>query len=260
MARFRSGLRIQLLVLKALMIRELTTRFGRENIGFLWLMAEPLMFAGLVGVVWTFMKGAESHGIGVVSFVASGYIPLTFLRHCFNKSASMFMANSALLYHRQVKVLDFVFVRVLIEAIGAMMAYLFIMAVFGYFNLFPFPEDFGSILLGWGIYFFFVLAICTILAPLSEISELVEKLLPVSVYIAIPFSGTFNMASWLSPEARSVLMWSPMVTGMELMRHGLYGATVQPYYDVFKAMVVSTCCLIIGLILCRYVRRVLVVG
>ena len=27
------------------MIRELVTRFGRENIGFLWMMVEPLLFA-----------------------------------------------------------------------------------------------------------------------------------------------------------------------------------------------------------------------
>lgn len=260
MERFKNGLRIQLLVVKALMIRELTTRFGRENIGFLWLMAEPLLFASLVGLVWTLMKGSVSHNLGVVAFVASGYIPLTFLRNSFNKSTSIFVANSALLYHRQVKVLDFVFVRVLIEATGAMMAYVFIALVLGYFGMFPVPADVGSLLAGWGIYFLFVLAICTMLAPLSEISELVEKLIPVSVYVAIPFSGTFNMASWLSPEARSILMWSPLVSGMELMRYGLFGSVVKPYYNVPAAIAISICCLAAGLVLCRRVRRILVVG
>ncbi len=260
MSHFRNGLRIQLLVVKALMIRELTTRFGRENIGFLWLMAEPLLFAGLVGLAWTLLKGPESHGIGVVAFVASGYIPLTFLRHAFGKSVSIFVANSALLYHRQVKVLDFIFVRVLIEAIGAMMAYVFLIIVFGYFELFPFPADIGYLLAGWAIYVLFVLSVCTILAPLSEVSEVIEKLLPISVYIAIPFSGTFNMLSWLSPEARSFLLWSPLVSGMELMRYGLFGSAVQPYYDVPTAIAISVCCLIVGLVLCRRVRRILVVG
>ena len=260
MERFKNGLRVQVLVVKALMIRELTTRFGRENIGFLWVMVEPLMFAGLVGIVWIFAKGPESHGVGIIAFVASGYIPLTFLRHSFNKSANIFVANSALLYHRQVKVLDFIFVRVLIEAIGAMMAYIFIMIVFGYFGLFPIPADIGALLAGWGIYVLFVLSICTVLAPLSEMSELVEKLVPVSVYISIPFSGTFNMTAWLPPDARNYLMWSPLVSGMELMRYGLFGSAVQPYYDVPKAVAISFCCLVVGLALCRRVRRSLVVG
>ncbi|WP_374408311.1 ABC transporter permease [Pelagerythrobacter sp.] len=260
MANFSDGLRVQVKVVKALMIRELVTRFGRENIGFLWVMVEPLLFAGLVGIVWTFMKGPVSHGISVVAFVVSGYIPLTFLRHSFGRSSSIFVANSALLYHRQVKVMDFIFVRVLIEAIGAMMAYIFAGIVLSFFGYFPMPANLGSLVAGWGIYVFFVFSICTVLAPLSEVSEVVEKLVPISVYISIPFSGVFNMASWLSPEVREALMWSPLVSGMELMRYGLFGDAVTPYYDVSKALGVSLCCLLAGLILCRRVRRTLSVS
>lgn len=260
MRRFKAGLRIQMLVVKALMIRELTTRFGRENIGFLWLMVEPLLFAGLVGLVWTFIKGPESHGIGVIAFVASGYIPLTFLRHCFSKCTSVFVANGSLLYHRQIKIIDFIFVRVIIEVIGAMMAYLFLIIVFGQFGLMPYPADIGYLIAGWAVYILFVLSVCMILAPLSEISELIEKLLPVTVYIVIPFSGTFNMTAWLSPEARSFLMWSPLVSGMELMRYGLFGPAAYPFYDLSKALFVSFCFLAAGLVLCRRVRRTLVIG
>lgn len=260
MAHFAEGLRVQIVVVKALMIRELVTRFGRENIGFLWVMAEPLLFAGLVGIVWTFSRGPEYHGIGIVAFVVTGYIPLTFLRHSFSRSAKIFQANMALLYHRQVKVLDFIFVRVAIEAIGAMMAFLFAAVVLFFFEQFPIPADVGALVAGWFIYCLFILAICTVLAPLSEISSVVEKLVPVSVYVAIPFSGVFNMASWLPANLREMLMWSPLVSGMELMRYGVFGAAVTPYYDVQKALGVSIVCLVFGLILCRHVRKDLAVS
>jgi capsular polysaccharide transport system permease protein len=259
MSSISIGLRIQAKVIKALMIRELTTRFGRENIGFLWVMAEPMLFAGLVGLVWTFIKGPEEHGVSIVAFVASGYIPLTFLRNSFGRCASIFIANSSLMYHRQIKILDFVFVRVLIECLGAMMAYLFIGGILLYLNLFPFPADIGMLLAGWGLYSFFVLSCCFIIAPLSEMSEILEKLLPVTVYIAIPFSGTFNMASWLAPEAREVVLWSPMVNAMEMMRYGLFGDTVRPYYSPSIPIFSSLICMIIGLTLCRHVRRILTV-
>jgi capsular polysaccharide transport system permease protein len=123
---FAAGWRIQRRVIGALMIRELVTRFGRENIGFLWVMVEPLLFAVLVGLIWRFMKGPEEHGVSVIAFVATGYLPLTFFRHAVTRSVRIFTVNSSLMYHRQIKVLDFVFVRVLIEMIGSMMAYLFI--------------------------------------------------------------------------------------------------------------------------------------
>ncbi|MEN7538096.1 ABC transporter permease [Aurantiacibacter flavus] len=257
MANFSQGIRVQLKVVKALMIRELVTRFGRENIGFLWIMAEPLMFAGLVGMVWSFLRGPEYHGISVVAFVVTGYIPLTFLRHSFGRSAKIFQSNSSLLYHRQVKVLDFIFVRVSIEAVGAMMAYIFAGIVLLFFGFFPIPSDVGALVAGWAIYVAFVLAVSTVLAPLSEMSEVVEKLVPISVYISIPFSGVFNMASWLPANVREALLWSPMVTGMELMRYGLFGDMVTPYYDVIRALAVTLVCLVVGLILCRRVRRTL---
>lgn len=260
MASFSKGLRVQLKVVKALMIRELVTRFGRDNIGFLWIMAEPLLFAALVGVVWSFIRGPEYHGISVVAFVATGYIPLTFMRSSFGRSAKIFQTNSALLYHRQVKVLDFIFVRVSIETVGAMMAYIFAGTVLVFLGYFPLPSDVGALIAGWAIYVLFVFAVCTMLAPLSEMSEVIEKLVPITVYIAIPFSGVFNMASWLPPPMREALMWSPLVSGMELMRYGLFGDLVTPYYDVTRALAISIACLVTGLILCRRVRRTLSVS
>ena len=80
MSTFAAGWRIQRRVIGALIIRELVTRFGRENIGFLWVMVEPLLFASLVGILWRYMKGPEMHGVSVVAFVASGYIGLTLFR------------------------------------------------------------------------------------------------------------------------------------------------------------------------------------
>lgn len=257
MASIQEGLRVQIRVIHALTSRELMTRFGRQNIGFLWIMVEPLLFAGLVGLVWSFLRGPEAYGLSVLAFVITGYVPLTFLRHSFGRSASIFVANSALLYHRQVKVLDFILVRILIEAIGTMMAFFFAAIVLIFFDVFPIPSNVGALVAGWAIYAFFVFSVCTILAPLSEVSEVIEKLVPISVYISIPFSGVFNLASWMPPNVRDALMWSPMVSGMELMRYGVFGDVITPYYDVGKALGISLICLLVGLILCRRVRRMI---
>jgi capsular polysaccharide transport system permease protein len=260
MNKFRQGWRIQQRVIGALMIRELNTRFGRDNIGFLWIMAEPLLFAGLVSIVWTFMRGTEENGVSIVALIGSGYLPLTFFRNSVGRSAKVVEANSGLMYHRQVKMLDFVLTRVIIEFIGAMMAYVFLGSVMCAFGLFPIPNNIGILIGGLVIYGFFTLSICLILAPLSEVSELVERLLPVTTYIMIPFSGTFNMNSWLSPQVRDIMLWSPPANAMEIMRYGLFGETVQPYYSITEPLVVSTICTMFGLIFMRKIRRKIIVA
>lgn len=257
--KLQDGWRIQVRVIHALMIRELNTRFGRENIGFLWIMVEPLLFAALVAIMWRILKGPEEHGVGIVPFVVSGYIPLTLFRHCVGRSVSVFVANSSMMYHRQIKVIDFVFVRFLIEMLGSMMAYLFIALLLMVFNQFPVPADIGMFVAGWLLYCLFTLSLCLIIAPLSEMSEVLEKFIPVTTYIMIPFSGTFTAAAWLTPNLREYLLWSPFVNAMELMRAGIWGEKVVPYYNVWNPVICSAIVAVIGLALCRHVRRTLVV-
>lgn len=257
--KLHDGWRIQVRVIHALMIRELHTRFGRENIGFLWIMVEPLLFAGLVAIIWRFMKGPEEHGIGIIAFVVTGYIPITLFRHGVSRSVSIFVANSSLMYHRQVKILDFVLARFVIELIGSMMAYVFIASILVLFDEFPIPAQPGLLVAGWGLYAFFTLSLCFMIAPLSEMSEVLEKFMPVVTYIMIPFSGLFTMASWLTPTMREYLLWSPFVNAMEMMRKGIWGDQITAYYNVWNPLACSLVATVLGLALCRYVRRVLTV-
>jgi capsular polysaccharide transport system permease protein len=259
MSTLAEGWRTQRRVIGALLVRELVTRFGRENIGFLWMMVEPLLFAGLVGILWRFMKGPEEHGISVFAFIATGYIPLTLFRHAVGRSIRVFSVNGSLMYHRQIKILDFIFVRVLIEVIGASMAYVFIAVLLGAFGEFPMPADLGALLAGWFLYCLFTFSLCLVMAPISEMSDVLEKLVPVITYIMIPFSGTFNMVAWLTPQAQNAVLYSPFVNAMELMRYGVFGENVGAIWDISVPIYASMFCILLGLVLCRRIRRDLVV-
>lgn len=257
--RMRQGWAVQLRVIHALMIRELTTRFGRENIGFLWIMVEPLLFAVLVGVLWRLSKGPEEHGMSIIALVVSGYIPITLFRHGVSRSVAIFTANSSLLYHKQIKLLDFILVRFIIEILGGMMAYIFIASILILFGEFPIPANVGLLIAGWFIYALFCFSICLIIAPLSEMSEVMEKFIPVTTYVMIPFSGLFYMVSWMTPNVREFLLLSPFVNGMEMMRKGIWGEQITAYYNIWNPIFCSIVAMTIGLALCRHVRRTLAV-
>lgn len=259
MASLKKGWDIQVRVIGALMIRELTTRFGRENIGFLWIMVEPLLFALLVGFLWRALKGPLEYGVDIVSFVVTGYIPLVLFRSCVQRGVNIFTANGSLLYHRQVKILDLVIVRFLIELIGHMMAYLFVGMTLFAVGLFPVPYDMAFLLIGWFYYAFFAFSVTLIVAPLSEFSEVLEKIIPVITYITIPFSGAFYLVGSLFPDAAHVVLYAPLVHGMEMMRYGVFGPSINPQYDFFYPIASSLPLMALGLLLCRVVRRRLVI-
>lgn len=259
MASLRQGWDVQKRVIGALMLRELTTRFGRENIGFLWIMVEPLLFAGLIAILWRVTKGPVEHGVDIVAFVISGYIPLVLFRSTVNRSVASFTANGGLMYHRPIKVLDLILVRFLIEFIGHMMAYAFVIAILSSLSLFPPIHDLALLMVGWLYFSLFTFSIALIIAPLSEISEVIEKIIPVANYMMIPFSGAFFLVGSLAPAGAKAALYSPTVHAMEMMRFGIFGPGINPKFDFVYPLEFILPCMVIGLLMCRSVRRRLVI-
>jgi len=127
------------------------------------------------------------------------------------------------------------------------------------FDAFPVPADPGLMIGGWLVYSFFCFALCLVIAPLSEMSEVLEKFIPVTTYVMIPFSGSFNMVSWLTPDMREYVLLSPFVHGVEMIRGGIWGSELEVHYSVMYPLGIAAIIMVVGLFLCRRVRKELAV-
>ena len=72
---------IQMRVIGALIMREGLTQHGRNGIGFLWVVAEPLMFATPVLIMWSMVRSPYEHGVQMMAMAWSGYLPILLFRH-----------------------------------------------------------------------------------------------------------------------------------------------------------------------------------
>ena len=115
MSSFNQGLRIQLRVLHALMLREMLTRYGRHNIGFLWLFLEPMMFTLAVVALWTATGMHKSGGISIVAFGITGYSTIMLWRNMPNRAIGAIEPNASLLTHRPVQMFDVFAARIVLE-------------------------------------------------------------------------------------------------------------------------------------------------
>src|SRR6266853_2931917 len=103
---FGRAFRVQKRIIGALFMREFMTRWGRRNLGFAWLFAEPLIFAMPVIAMWSMIRAPFEHGIPMIAFVWSGYLPLLIFLHVTGPAMYTIKYNAAMLYHRQVTPLD----------------------------------------------------------------------------------------------------------------------------------------------------------
>lgn len=250
-----SAIMVQRRVIWALLMRELHTRYGRENIGFLWVIGEPILFCGGVTILWTAIRPAQEHGIPMTAFVITGYVPLTMWRHCLFRSIKAFESNGSLLFHRQVTPLDLILSRIILEIIGSLVAGLLVILAAIAAGFMRSPADYGMLYLGLAIHILFCFGFALVIAPLSERSDIVEKSIQVLAYLAIPFTGAFTMEQWLPERLREFLLWSPMVDSIEIMREGAFGPMAHSHYSTSYDFGVSTLLLLVGLSMTLRIRR-----
>ncbi len=255
---FRS-ISLQGRVIRALIMREIHTRYGRENIGFLWIIGEPILFCGGVAILWTAIRPAHEHGLPVTAFVITGYVPLTMWRHCMSRAIKAFESNGALLFHRQVSPLDIITSRCAMEVLGSLMAGGIVLlgaVLMGFMDL---PTDLPLLYVGLAYQIVFCYASALLISALSEYSDVVEKSLSVLMYLSIPFSGAFTMVDWVPKQFQHVLLWSPSVQNLEIIRGGQFGTAVHPIYSLYYDTWVTALMLLVGLSLTLRVRsRILV--
>lgn len=236
-------------VIGALIMREMTTRYGRRGLGFAWVIGEPLVFCFGVMILWSLTKPAYEHGIRIAPFVMTGYLSLILIRHFINLLASAMQANLGLMYHRQVAPLHLLMSRVLLELGGATGAFFVVYAVLLALNQVSLPQNYLLFYSGWLLLAWTAMGFALVLTGLSMRYEIMERLVPVISYVLIPISGAFFMVSWLPASARDLIMWIPFVHGIEMIRGGVFGEFVATYYRPGYALLVGAIMNIVGLLI-----------
>jgi capsular polysaccharide transport system permease protein len=254
-----AGFRNQARVIKALTIREISERYGTEGLGYFWVFGEPMMLCFGVMILWTILKNNHGGSIGVGLFALTGYSHVQLFRHCVFGSSQAITRTVWLAYHSSVHPLDILIAKTLMGSLGIFGAFLFgyvILYVFGGVDL---PRDPLLVVSAWLLDTLFCFSFSLIIAGISELSHLAEKLLHPLMYLTIPLMGSFTLTDWVPVAARKVLVWSPLVNAVEMLRAGVYPPDIKTYWYPNYLLICSLACLTIGLPLVSYARKRIVV-
>lgn len=246
---------IQLRVIGALLMREILTRYGRHNIGFMWLFVEPMLFTLGVTALWTATKAAHGSNLPIVAFAVTGYSSVLLWRNGSSRCAKAIEPNQSLLYHRNVRVFDVFASRLLLEIGGGTISLIVISLTFIAIGWMELPEDILTMMMAWFLLAWFAISLGLVVGAVSERSEMFERVWHTFMYLLFPLSGAVFMVDWLPKEAQELLLWIPMVHGTEMLRHGYFGDVVRTYENPAYLMVWNLILLIIGLALVRETGR-----
>lgn len=241
----RKSLALQRRVLHALLMREVITRFGRENLGVLWLVGEPMLFTVGVATLWSLAGMHHGSAIPIVAFAVTGYSSVLMWRNSATRCSSAIEQNKSLLFHRNVQVIDVFLTRMTLEIGGATCSFIALSLFFMFIGWMPAPVDLLEVVSGWLMLAWFGASLSLAIGAGTAFSSVVERLWHPAAYLLFPLSGAAFMVDWMPPNMRKFVLLLPMVHGTEILREGWFGNVVRTHYDVEY---MGTVCLILSLV------------
>lgn len=242
-----AGWAIQGRSIGALMKRDLMMRYGRDNIGFVWAILEPMILTCGVMIIWSF-SGGSRNGVKVIELVLTGYMPLTLWRHLTGPVVNLFRNSWALLYHRQITLLDLTVARQGLEFIATTAALAIVWSTLSVAGLIGEVAQWDLFLLGWLMMAAIGAGFGALIAALTEVSETVERFIQPIQYLNIPISGAFFLVDWLPTWGQNAILYHPLVHCYEVFRAGFFGQAITTHYDIVYFFEVMFVVLFIGVL------------
>ena len=216
--KFGESLAVQGRVIRALYLRELKTRFGEKRLGFLWAFGEPIMHILAFVIIWKLFGRLGPPGIEPMLFLITGIIPFIMFSNIINRVLNSVSGNRALLAFPQVKIIDFVLSRLILEITTYSVIFIFFIFVFEYFGIFSHVEY------PLGVYSKFLLlallggGIGYVLIPVIAIVPFMEQMVKFLIRATYVTSGVFFSIEKLPMRIRDYIDWNPVLQLLHMLR------------------------------------------
>jgi capsular polysaccharide transport system permease protein len=252
---FRSA-RIQTRVIGALLMREIITRYGRRNIGFMWIFVEPMLVTAVVVAVWALFRPNAEARLPLVPFMVTGWSSLILWRHIISRGENAIEPNRALLHHRNVRVIDIFAARVLLEIAGTTISFMTLSSLLAFIGLMSWPDNVLKMMTAWLLLAWFAAGMGMLIGSASAVFEVVGRIWQAFSYPLMMISGAFFMVDWLPTPMQEIMLYIPMIDCTELFREGYFGIGIRAHYDVFYVVALNAVLTLLGLAAVRTLSSV----
>lgn len=230
----RGGLQVMHAAIRALLLRELQTRFGQYRLGYLWVFLEPLLTIGIMVVLFGTVMQRTLPGMDYSVFLINGIIPFFMFRTGVTLAISATESNRGLFSYRPVKPIDALLARNILEFLLKFTAYIAFTAAFVWFGYSISFEQIPQLLGYWSLLFIFMMACSLIFVVIGDFSKELNKFLSVFFLILYFLSGILYSIHIIPAEYREYLLYNPLIHIFELMRHA-----VAPSYSLVPGISLS---------------------
>jgi len=245
----RHSLKINQAVLFALILREIRTRLYARRFGAVWLLLEPVVHTVALLAFITVIRGRAMLGFDAAMFYFAGIAPFVMMRNICLRMMEAVSANQALFAYRQIKPLDTMLARLVVEVAIAACVYILILLGMGLFLGYDISihrpmEWIGILLVGIVFSFGVGVMLCMMVEALPELKGVFRV-----VFFPLYFISGVILPIWMMPERLlQWIIWNPFLHIVDSLRWAIFEHYPQtPGINMVYPLKVMVCSLFIAL-------------
>ncbi|WP_376875113.1 ABC transporter permease [Albirhodobacter sp. R86504] len=214
----------------ALVMREMSTTYGRSPGGYLWAVLEPVLALTVLTYVFSFVMRTPPLGTSFALFYATGYLPFMMFNDIANKTATALNYSRPLLQYPAVTFVDALLARAFLHLIThVLVAYIVFIGMTLILDLRLSP-DYPAIatayflggIIGFGVGCFNCYLMTSI--PVWErIWQIITRPLLLISGLFLPFDS-------MPALAQDILWWNPLIHVVGFLRKGIYAPAYEGSY------------------------------
>ncbi len=242
------ALKVQGRVIRASILRETRTRFGRSRLGYFWALFEPMAYMLTLLAIFSAMeRGAPIAGADLSMFFFTAIIPWLMFSRISGAVSRAIKSSKALLTYPQVKGIDIMLALVVLEFVTLFLVAVIYLLGANYFGVFVDIERplavILALLLASLLGFGFGMLSSTARLYWSAYSNFQSAFMRVMFFT----SGKFFIVGALPATLQEWLWYNPLLHVVEWIRSAFFGGFESRFYDLSYPLMVALVMLFLGL-------------
>ena len=239
----------------ALVMREMSTTYGKSPGGYFWAIFEPIAGIALLSLVFSLAFRSPPIGSNFQIYYATGFLPFIFFREIENKCTSSIRFSRALLFYPSVSYADSLMARLILTTMTQLLIFYVVMGgILAFWDTrtaivpsYVLSSLGAALLLGVGI--------GTLNCYLTAVAPIWQRIWVVLNRPMVIISGVIFLHDNIPEPWKSYLWWNPVVHIVGQMRRGFYPSYQGEYVEMLYPCGIGLAALVIGLILLNRYNR-----
>ncbi|MYM55839.1 ABC transporter permease [Thalassovita mangrovi] len=241
----------------ALMLREMSTTYGRSPGGYIWAFLEPLGGIVMMSVIFYFIARAPALGTNFPLYFATGFLPFMMYQSTAARVGQAIRYSKPLLSYPKVTYMDAVLARLLLNFLTQTVVTLILIT--SIVLIFDVKLSIDYVTCGHALFMaaFLGFAIGTVNCYLMSMFPIWQTVWSVVNRPLFLLSGIFFLIDPLPANFRSLLLYNPVAHPIMMMRRGIYISYDAVYVSELYVYSISFVLMAFGLLLLHRYHKIM---